>query len=75
MQWAFFPLALILTPASIYGAIEAGVSTAVLTYLVIVVLGLFFADEWPLPHKRDLNRPQVDFSNYVINGTVAAYIR
>lgn len=72
MQWAFFPLALVLTPLSIYWAIQSGLSTAVSTYVVIVALGLvFWAAEWLLPYKRDWNQPKGDLSNDIISGTVA----
>lgn len=71
-QWAFFPTALIATPAAIYYLIDSGFSIPVATYAVLVILGLaFWIVELLMPYRKEWNKPQGDFSNDLISGTVA----
>lgn len=74
-QYTFFPLALFGTPLTIYLLVQSGISVAIATYLTVVLLGmLYWVAEWQMPYREPWNKPQGDFSNDLVSGTVAYII-
>lgn len=72
LQWALFPTALFGTPAAIYALLQLDVALPIATYTVLVTLGLLcWLAEWRMPYRSEWNKPQGDFSNDLISGTVA----
>jgi len=74
-QWALFPAALIGVPTLIYILLKQGTSIPIASYAVVVGLGfLFWLAEWSMPYRKEWNKPQDDFLNDIISGTVAYVI-
>jgi len=65
LQWAFFPMVLVLTPWLIYRLINNGGSVAITTYVVAVAVGLiFWLAEWLIPFKEKWNHSHDDIGFY-----------
>ncbi len=65
-------VSLIGTPTAIYLLVINGVSIALATYSVIVLLGLaFLFFEWLIPYRKQWNKPSGDLVNDFTSGTVA----
>jgi len=72
LQWAFFPMVLVLTPWLIYRLINNGGSVAITTYVVAVAVGLiFWLAEWLIPFKEKWNHSHDDIGNDVVSGVIA----
>ncbi|MFK7983322.1 MAG: sterol desaturase family protein [Saprospiraceae bacterium] len=75
VQWVFFPLVLIGTPAIIYLLVGNGSSVALTTYIVAVGVGLlFWLMEWLMPFKKHWNHSHGDIANDLTSGIIAYII-